>query len=133
MNDEPKEKKDVIPILLTVSIGVIVFMIPAFFLHDYMDMQWEIDYLKDELDTRVNVSDDYRSGWLDCIDSLHDLRWKVDNITSQMDIVVGDRQMKGTVILPRKTPCAILLSGHKKYYNFDNTFNNLQKIGRAHV
>ena len=38
----------------------------------------------------------------------------------------GDRQMKGTVILPRKTPCAILLSGHKKYYNFDNTFNNLQ-------
>ena len=91
MNDEPKEKKDVIPILLTVSIGVIVFMIPAFFLHDYMDMQWEIDYLKDELDTKVNVSDDYRSGWLDCIDSLHDLRWKVDNVTSQMDTVVGDR------------------------------------------
>ena len=34
--------------------------------------------------------------------------------------------MKGTLILPRQTPCVKLPSGHKKYYNFDVTFNNLQ-------
>jgi len=34
--------------------------------------------------------------------------------------------MKGVLILPRKPPCAVLLSGHKKYYNYDTTFNNIQ-------
>ena len=34
--------------------------------------------------------------------------------------------MKGTLIKPKKHPCVTLLSGHKKYYNYDMTFNNLQ-------
>ena len=34
--------------------------------------------------------------------------------------------MKGILILPKNTPYATLLSGHKKYYNYDNTFNNIQ-------
>lgn len=32
----------------------------------------------------------------------------------------------GTVILPRKPSVVTLFSGHKKYYNYDKTFNSLQ-------
>ena len=32
----------------------------------------------------------------------------------------------GTLLLPVKPSCVMLLSGHKKYYNHDKTFNNLQ-------
>ena len=32
----------------------------------------------------------------------------------------------GTLLLPKKVSCVTLLSGHKKYYNHDTTFNNLQ-------
>ena len=83
MKEETKEK--LLPILITSGVAIVVISIPAFFLLDYMDMQWEIDYLKDELDQKGNVSEEYQHGWLDCLDALHDIRWKVENITSQMD------------------------------------------------
>ena len=35
--------------------------------------------------------------------------------------------MIGTLrLMNKKTPCVTLVSGHKKYYNYDKTFNNLQ-------
>ena len=34
--------------------------------------------------------------------------------------------MKGELHIPRKVPFRMLPSGHKKFYNVDTTFNNLQ-------
>lgn len=85
MKEETKNK--IMPILVTVGVAIVVISIPAFLMLDYMDMQWEIDYLKDELDKKGNVTDDYEQGWLDCLEALHDIRWRMENITSQMAFV----------------------------------------------
>ena len=47
--------------------------------------RYDINYLQGELDKKENITDSYRQGWQDCIESLEDLRCKVENITSQMD------------------------------------------------
>lgn len=80
-----KEEKSIVPILVTVCVAIIVVAIPAYLLSDYMYTQGELDYLRDELVQQGNVTEDYRQGWLDCVEALDDLRNKVTNITSQMD------------------------------------------------
>ena len=85
MKEETKNK--ITPILITVGAVIVVISIPAFLMLDDMDMQWEIDYLKDELSHKDNVSEEYRQGWLDCVDALHDIRWRMENMTSQMAFV----------------------------------------------
>jgi len=83
MNDEQESGMNFWGVLIAIFLVIIVLG----FVYWQLASQWntyEYDKLKEELDKKENVSDDYKQGWLDCIEELERIRTKTTNITSTM-------------------------------------------------
>lgn len=91
MNQDKEEKKEektksvpltLITILIVIIIGGFIFWEVSNSFSCY-----ECDRLKEELNKKTNVSEEYRQGWIDCIEKLRDIRQEATNITSQFDLI----------------------------------------------
>ena len=80
--------------LLFVTLFIVSVLVAGLILSTLTFSMYEkadIVYLQGELDKKTNITDDYRNGWLDCMEELVNLRCAVTNMTSQLEAVVGDR------------------------------------------
>ena len=78
-NDKPDYNLYIVTILGILSIiSVFIF---AFLIDDYSHSEYE--YLEDGLNSLDNVSDEYRQGWMDCIEELKEFNTMVSNVTDQ--------------------------------------------------
>lgn len=72
--------------VLTIVVIVVGFLVvttmDSFIMKDYENK------LKNIIHSKENVSDDYRKGWNDCIDELHEMRTRAINMTADMCIGV---------------------------------------------
>ena len=77
-----KGKKDLIVSCSVLFAGVLVTGIIGIFMFGYV-VTWisdeQIQRCHDELDDRVNVSDDYRDGWNDCLKYLEQVQQQMTN------------------------------------------------------
>ena len=83
MNGET-ESSSPMPIIVGIVVVLIVFGI-VFWQVSSQYSTYEYDRLKEKIDTKTNVTDDYRQGWIDCIEELKNIRTEVTNVTSQMN------------------------------------------------
>jgi len=79
-----KEKKDLIISYSVLFAGIVVVGIIAMLIFGYV-VTWisdeQIDACHTELESRVNVSDDYCNGWNDCLKYLEHVQQQATNIS----------------------------------------------------
>ena len=68
MNEEKKEEGFNLGKVLAVAAALMIILVGAAIYMDAQGKYWMADNLRDHLDEKGNVSDDYRQGWLDCVD-----------------------------------------------------------------
>ena len=88
MNEETKaelaeEKSSFLPIILMITIAIVLAGAITYVYASYNDA--EIQHLRTEIDNRENVSDDYITGWNDCIQELIDFRNTATNVTKTLN------------------------------------------------
>jgi hypothetical protein len=82
--DEANEKNSTLGILITIGVFVSI-LIMSFGLYEYIMHPYQVmDELKRELNSRDNISDDYRQGWLDCIAYYYHRYVEATNMTANI-------------------------------------------------
>jgi len=84
MIEKEEDKGKIGMIIMILAILMIVALIGPHFYFAYnkhLQDEREIDYLREVIYER-NVTKEYRQGWLDCVNELHDFRTKDTNVTS---------------------------------------------------
>jgi len=79
--EETVEESSPVPMTVGLIIVTIVLGFVAWHVMGQYDT-YEYDRLNDALDNKINVSDDYRQGWLDCIAKLKSIRTEMSNVTN---------------------------------------------------
>ena len=82
--EEKQEKSNVGMTIIILAVLMTVALIgPHFYFayNEHLQDEREIDYLREVIYER-NVTKEYRQGWLDCVNELHDFRTKDTNVTS---------------------------------------------------
>ena len=82
-----KKKKELVINYSILFIGVVVGIVIGAIMFAYM-VTWiddeHIDMCSDEIEGRGNITDDYRDGWMDCIEYLIRVRQQATNLTQQL-------------------------------------------------
>ena len=80
--ESAKEKESKAEYIIPFFISLILVASVIFSLYLLMPYETEVDYLKEKISNKQNVSDDYIQGWNDCISELVKLRNTATNITN---------------------------------------------------
>ena len=78
-------------LMITAVAMVVVFFIFAtivFIVYNELNVS-EYDLLQERLDEKTNVSDDYRKGWMDCIEELEKIRKMATNMTASNTLYIN--------------------------------------------
>jgi len=80
-----EEKKDMGTFVVALLIFIMVAIpIVALSFMDYMQDDYEIERLRNEIKNKQDVSNEYIQGWNDCISKLISIRNEVTNITANV-------------------------------------------------
>ena len=76
-------------IALPVIIGIIVLGFIAFvMIGSFLEPHWTADKLRDQLNNVGDVSEDYKQGWLDCVNYYLDMKTGPTNVTALISFVL---------------------------------------------
>jgi len=81
MNEEKKEEGTGMGKLMAVVAALMIILVGAAIFMDAQGKYWMADDLRERLDERSGLSDDYKQGWLDCVDYYLHLAIGATNMT----------------------------------------------------
>jgi len=86
VEDKKEDEADGIGLGRLITVGlVVVIIVVAMGIHATMTAPYHMaDDLRERIDAKGNVSDDYRQGWLDCVDYFLKLSTEPTNMTGGM-------------------------------------------------
>ena len=85
--EKKEEKESGISLGTLITIGAVLMIVVGMGIYQYMSAPYRVaDELREHLDNKGNVSDEYKQGWLDCVAYYLKKQTEATNMTSSASI-----------------------------------------------